>query len=129
MKALLAIAGVGCAMLCLTVVAVVELIARYLPLLLAAAFVSCVLRWWNARRRAIAAQAGPIVVSRALPPLEPSVPDESDVYLVAGDHRGLRPPLTPLGGGDVVPSGTQPLRTSAIRPAAPRRRRGGRVRP
>ncbi|GAB4931560.1 hypothetical protein [Mycobacterium avium] len=130
MKALLALIGVSCAMMCLAVVAVVELVARYLPILIIAGLLWAGWRVWRARRRHVSVHAAPIVVApdpRALP--APALTDrDRDVYLVAGDHRGLRPPLTPLDPDSAMFSSHRLVRTPAALPAA-RRRRRGRVRP
>ncbi|WP_152967054.1 hypothetical protein [Mycobacterium heckeshornense] len=130
MKALLAVIGMSCAVMCLAVLAVVELIARYLPVLIIAALAWAGWRVWRARRRA-PLRAAPIVVDpepRHLPtPL--STHRDGDVYLVAGDHRGLRPPLTPFDADSAVFSSHRLVRTPAALPAARRRRPRGRVRP
>lgn len=129
MKALLALIGMSCAMVCLAVVTVVELIARYLPLLIVAALLWAGWRVWRTRRRAPLRPAPIAVMSEPRPlPAPTFAARDSDVYLVAGDHRGLRPPLTPLDADNAVFSSHRLVRTPAALPAA-RRRPRGRVRP
>lgn len=130
MKALLALIGMSCAMMCLAVLAVVELIARYLPVLIIAAVLWAGWRVLCARRGRAPHRADPIVVAPEPRPLPSPVSThgDGDVYLVAGDHRGLRPPLTPLDADGAMFSSCRLVRTPAALPAA-RRRPRGRVRP
>ncbi|WP_116377273.1 hypothetical protein [Mycobacterium sp. MFM001] len=129
MKALLALIGMSCAMMCLAVVAVVELVARCLPLLIIAGLLWAGWRVWRARRRTAHGAAPVVLVPEPRPLPAPTLADRyPDVYLVAGDHRGLRPPLTPLDTDSAVFSSHRLVRTPAALPAAQRRHRG-RVRP
>ena len=104
MKVLLASAGLVFAMMCFALVAIVEVLARLLPVLILAALLWAGWRIWQARRSRLADTPVPplaapfAAVPVAMPqpaPIAPPIADP-DVYLVAGDHLGMRPPLTPL---------------------------------
>jgi hypothetical protein len=94
MKVLLASAGLVFAMMCFALVAIVEVLARLLPLLILAALLWGGWRIWQARRSRPADTPVPVAVPQP-DPIAPPIADP-DVYLVAGDHLGMRPPLTPL---------------------------------
>jgi hypothetical protein len=100
MKVLLAAAGLVFATMCFALVVIVEVLARLLPVLILAAFLWGGWRIWQARSRAAATPVPllPAPASVAMPEpaaIAPPIADP-DVYLVAGDHLGMRPPLTPL---------------------------------
>ena len=105
MKVLLAAAGLVFAMMCFALVVIVEVLARLLPWLILAALLWGGWRIWQARRNRLADTPIPLLAApfaaptrEAMPqhgPLAPPIADP-DVYLVAGDHLGMRPPLTPL---------------------------------
>ena len=103
MKVLLASAGLVFAMMCFALVVIVEVLARLLPVLILAALLWAGWRIWQARRSRLADTpvpplagrgAGPRSDATAAPIAAPIA--DPDVYLVAGDHLGMRPPLTPL---------------------------------
>jgi hypothetical protein len=105
MKVLLASAGLVFAMMCFALVVIVEVLARLLPWLILAALLWGGWRIWQVRRSRPAGTPVPLLAapfpapaSVAMPqpgPIAPPVPNP-EVYLVAGDHLGMRPPLTPL---------------------------------
>jgi hypothetical protein len=105
MKVLLGSAGLVFAMMCFALVVIVEVLARLLPVLILAALLWAGWRIWQARRsrpadtpvQPLAAPfAAPVPVAMPQPdPIAPPIADP-DVYPVAGDHLGMRPPLTPL---------------------------------
>jgi hypothetical protein len=105
MKVVLAAAGLVFAMMCFALVVIVEVLARLLPWLILAALLWGGWRIWQARRIRLADTPVPLLAApfaapprAATPqhgPLAPPIADP-DVYLVAGDHLGMRPPLTPL---------------------------------
>jgi hypothetical protein len=105
MKVLLAAAGLVFAMMCFALVVIVEVLARLLPVLIVAALLWGGWRIWQARRSRPAETAVPLlgatfpapapVEMSQTAPIAPQTTDP-DVYLVAGDHLGMRPPLTPL---------------------------------
>jgi hypothetical protein len=101
MKVLLAAAGLVFAMMSFALVVIVEVLARLLPMLILAALLWGGWRIWRARRSRPAATPVPLLaapVPAGMPqpaPIAPPIADP-DVYLVAGDHLGMRPPLTPL---------------------------------
>jgi len=106
MKVLLAAAGVITAMMCFAIVVLVEVLTRLLPVLIVAVLLWALWRIWQCRRHAHPVSAVPLLVDPALEPAAavpallmaqrplPAPPPE--VFLAAGDHLGLRPPLTPL---------------------------------
>lgn len=101
MKVLLAAAGLVFAMMCFALVVIVEVLARLLPVLILAAILWGGWRIWQARRSRPAATPMPLLAAPfpALAPVampQPAPIADADVYLVAGDHLGMRPPLTPL---------------------------------
>lgn len=105
MKVLLASAGLVLAMMCFALVVIVEVLARLLPWLILAALLWGGWRIWQARRSRLASTPVPLLsapfaapVPVAMPQPDPIAPPiaDPDVYLVAGDHLGMRPPLTPL---------------------------------
>ncbi|MCX2931728.1 hypothetical protein ORI20_15710 [Mycobacterium sp. CVI_P3] len=105
MKVLLAAAGLVFAMMCFALVVIVEVLARLLPVLILAALLWGGWRIWRARRTRPATTPVPLLAAPfpapipvAMPqpaPIAPPIADP-DVYLVAGDHLGMRPPRTPL---------------------------------
>ena len=104
MKVLLAAAGLVFAMMCFALVVIVEVLARLLPVLILAALLWGGWRIWQARRSRPADTPVPLLAPFPAPapvampqpaPIAPPIADP-DVYLVAGDHLGMRPPLTPL---------------------------------
>jgi hypothetical protein len=101
MKVLLAAAGLEFAMMCFALMVIVEVLARSLPMLILAALLWGGWRIWQARRSRLADTPGSLLVAPAplaMPqpaPIAAPIADP-DVYLVAGDHLGLRPPLTAL---------------------------------
>jgi hypothetical protein len=105
MKVLLAAAGLVFTMMCFALVVIVEVLARLLPVLILAALLWGGWRIWQAHRSRPAATPVPLLAAPfpAPAPVEMSQPapiapptNDPDVYLVAGDHLGMRPPLTPL---------------------------------
>lgn len=111
MKVLLAAAGLVFAMMCFALVVIVEVLARLLPWLILAALLWGGWRIWQARRSRLASTpvpplaapfAAPVPVAMPQPaPIAPPIADP-DVYLVAGDHLGMRPPLTPLQAAEAT---------------------------
>jgi hypothetical protein len=107
MKVLLAAAGLVFAMMCFALVVVVEVLARLLPMLILAALLWGGWRIWQARRSRLADTPGPLLAAPAplaMPqpaPIAAPIADP-DVYLVAGDHLGMRPPLTALQTPDAT---------------------------
>ena len=90
-------------MMCFALVVIVEVLARLLPWLILAALLWGGWRIWQARRSRPPATryhcwrpfpGGPVAMPQPAP-IAPPIADP-DVYLVAGDHLGMRPPLTPL---------------------------------
>ena len=105
MKVLLASAGLVFAMMCFALVVIVEVIARVLPWLILAALLWGGWRIWQARRSRLAGTPVPLLSAPFAAPVPVAMPQpdliappiaDPDVYLVAGDHLGMRPPLTPL---------------------------------
>jgi hypothetical protein len=105
MKVLLAAAGLVFAMMCFALVVIVEVLARLLPVLILAALLWGGWRIWQARRSRPAATPVPLLAAPFPAPASVAMPQpaaiappiaDPDVYLVAGDHLGMRPPLTPL---------------------------------
>ncbi|WP_229481186.1 hypothetical protein [Mycolicibacterium mageritense] len=111
MKLVLAIVAMGCAMTCLVLLAVLDLVVRNLPLVGVAVAVWAGARWWLRRRRnrdddtaadpmfalprphGWAGQWAPGPRPGHGSVVTPVVPAESgDVCLVSGDEHGLRPP-------------------------------------
>jgi hypothetical protein len=111
MKVLLAAAGLVLAMMCFALVVIVEVLARLLPWLILAALLWGGWRIWQARRNRpantpVALLAAPVAAPTrvAMPqhgPIAPPIADP-DVYLVAGDHLGMRPPMSPLHTPDAT---------------------------
>jgi hypothetical protein len=106
MKVLLAAAGLVFATMCFALVVIVEVLARLLPVLILAVLLWGGWRIWQARRSRPADSAvpllaapfpapGPVATPPQPAPIAAPIADP-DVYLVAGDHLGLRPPLTAL---------------------------------
>lgn len=111
MKVLLAAAGLVFAMMCFALVVIVEVLARLLPWLILAALLWGGWRIWQARRSRLASTPVPLLsapfaapVPVAMPQPDPIAPPiaDPDVYLVAGDHLGMRPPLTPLQAAEAT---------------------------
>lgn len=111
MKVLLASAGLVFAMMCFALVVIVEVLARLLPWLILAALLWGGWRIWQARRSRLASTPVPLLsapfaapVPVAMPQPDPIAPPiaDPDVYLVAGDHLGMRPPLTPLQAAEAT---------------------------
>jgi hypothetical protein len=128
MKVLLAVMGIGCTVMCLAVVAVIDLIARCIPALIAAGLLWIGWRVWQSRRR----HPGPVHMSAPVPapaPLPLQAPQNTEVSLVAGDHRGLRPPLTPLDSPGAVTAHHYGVVGARAGRVVARRRPGARVRP
>jgi hypothetical protein len=98
-------------MMCFALVVIVEVLARLLPVLILAALLWGGWRIWQARRSRLASTPVPLLsapfaapVPVAMPQPDPIAPliADPDVYLVAGDHLGMRPPLTPLQAAEAT---------------------------
>jgi hypothetical protein len=105
MKVLLASVGLVFATICFALVVIVEVLARLLPMLILAALLWGGWRIWQARRSRLADTSVPPLAAQFAAPVPVAMPQpapiaapiaDPDVYLVAGDHLGMRPPLTPL---------------------------------
>lgn len=104
MKLLLTVLAMGCAVVGLVVVVVLDLILSYWPLVCALAAAWLGARWWLRRRGEVDRDhAGHLCNVAALRPTSVVQPVRNDiplsaaageVYLVRGDERGLRPPPT-----------------------------------
>lgn len=98
MKVLLSLVAMGWVMAAVAVLVVVDLVLRYWPVLVAAAIVIAVLRWWTRHRAtALTEQAGAPAYPASTPVAPAFAPRPLplatvDTPLVIGDESGIRPP-------------------------------------
>ncbi|MGY1994339.1 hypothetical protein [Mycolicibacterium fortuitum] len=104
MKLLLTVLAMGCALVGLVAVVVLDLILSYWPLVCALVAVWLGARWWLRRRgdahRDHAGHLCNVAALRPAPIVQPVSDDmplsaaAGELYLVRGDESGLRPPPT-----------------------------------
>lgn len=107
MKLLLTVLAMGCALVGLVLVAVLDLIVSQWPLVCVLVAVWLGARWWLRRRgEADREHAGHLCNAAVLPPMSvvqqvrngiPLSAAAGELYLVRGDENGLRPPPTWIG--------------------------------